>query len=121
MKIKEQTGMQGDTQWYSIAVIPNNAKKVNKQFIAASEISGNVHALCGKYDMYEIPEGHIMDVKEDCILNHTAQELVGKVWNNPEVLPKRDHRHSVIKKGLYYVGIQQRFDPMSAMKQRVID
>ncbi len=51
--ILEQTGHQGDTQWYLIDKLPSGAKKTSKQFIAASEQTGNVHALSGNYDMYE--------------------------------------------------------------------
>lgn len=122
MKITKQIGHQGDTQWFSIDSIPSNAKKVEKQFIAASERSGSFHALFGNYDMYENENGFIVDVKEDCILNHSLKEhLAGKSLNDLVELPKKDHRHSIIKKGKYFVGIQQRFDPMSAMKKRVID
>jgi hypothetical protein len=122
MKITKQIGHQGDTQWFSIDKIPSNAKKVEKQFIAASERSGSFHALFGNYDMYENENGFIVDVKEDCILNHSLKEhLVGKSLNDLVELPKKDHRHSIVKKGKYFVGIQQRFDPMSAMKKRVID
>lgn len=122
MKIKEQVEHQGDTQWFSVDAVPSNAKKVEKQFIAASERSGSFHALFGKYDMYEVDNGFVMDVKEDCILNHSLQQhLAGKSMNDLVELPKKDHRHSIVKKGLYYVGIQQRFDPMTAMKKKVID
>ncbi len=36
MKILKQIGHQGDVQFYSIDKIPNESKKVNKKFIAAS-------------------------------------------------------------------------------------
>ena len=122
MEIKQQIGHQGDTQWFSVDSIPLNAKKIEKQFIAASERSGSFHALFGDYDMYENENGFIVDVKEDCVLNHSLKEhLIGKSLNDLVELPKKDHRHSIVKKGKYFVGIQQKFDPMSAMKKRVID
>jgi len=123
MKIINQIGHQGDTQWYSINEIPKNAKLVNKQFIASSEKTGNVHALSGDYDMYEYEDGFVIDVKEkNVILNHTAiTELNNKTWNEPQVLPERDHRHSVIKKGLYFVGIQRKFNPLSKMMEKIKD
>jgi len=124
MKNLKQFGHQGDTQWYSITEIPQNATKVKKQFIAASEQSGSFHALFGNYDMYQVDDGFVIDAKEDCILNHSLeQELLknGISLNEAEVLPKKDHRHSIIKKGKYIVGIQNRFDPLEAIKQRVID
>ena len=122
MNIKEQLGHQGDTQWFSIDCVPTNAKKVEKQFIAASERSGSFHALFGDYNQYEVDGGFVLDVKQDCVLNHSLkQHLNGISMDDVKVLPKKDHRHSTISKGLYFVGIQQRFDPLSAMKQRVID
>jgi hypothetical protein len=122
MKILNQIGMQGDTQWYSISEIPSNAKKIEKQFIAASERTGSFHALFGNYDMYETDGGFLVDVKEECVLNHSLKEhLTGNSMSKSVTLPKKDHRHSVIKKGKYFVGIQQRFDPMKAIKKRVID
>jgi len=45
MKILKSTGHQGDTQWFSIDKIPESAKKVEKQFIAASERSGSLGLL----------------------------------------------------------------------------
>lgn len=122
MNILKQIGHQGDTQWFKIDKIPANAKKTDKQFIAESERSGSFHALFGDYDMYELENGFVMDVHEDCILNHSLREhLSGKSLNDLVELPKKDHRASTIVKGKYFVGIQQRFDPLSAMKQRVID
>lgn len=122
MKILEQTGHQGDTQWYLIDSIPENAKKLNKQFIAASEKTGNVHALSGDYDMYELDDGFVIDVREDCILNHTDKNLLNeKTWSKPVELSPRDHRSSTIKKGIYYVGIQRRFNPLSKMMEMVKD
>jgi hypothetical protein len=121
-KVLEQVGHQGDTQWYSIDKIPKDAKKVEKQFIAASERSGSFHALSGNYDQYEVDGGFVIDVKEDCVLNHSLKEhLKENSLNDNKILPKKDHRHSDIKKGLYYVGIQNKFDPLSAQKGKVKD
>jgi hypothetical protein len=73
----KQVGHQGDTQWFKINQLPKNAKKVEKQFIAASERSGSFHALFGDYDMYEVEGGFAIDVKEDCVLNHSLEaELI---------------------------------------------
>jgi hypothetical protein len=122
MKVIDQIGHQGDTQWYSIDEIPLNSKKIEKQFIAASERSGSFHALFGNYDMYELEDGFAIDVKEECILNHSLKEhLKNTSMNNVVTLPKKDHRHSVIKKGKYYVGIQRKFDPMEGYAKRVVD
>lgn len=111
-----------DTQWYNINEIPKDAKKLKKQFIASSEKSGNVHALSGNYDMYEYEDGFVIEAHEDCMLNHTGENLLNeKTWNKPVELQPRDHRSSIIKKGLYFVGIQRRFNPLSKMMERVKD
>ena len=122
MKILKQIGHQGDVQFYSIDKIPNESKKVNKQFIAASERSGSFHALFGNYDMYEDENGFLLDVKEESVLNHSLKEhLKNTSMDNAITLPKKEHWYSIIKKGKYFVGIQQKFDPMSGYKKRVID
>lgn len=122
MKFTGKQQHQGDTQWFEINEIPKNAKKVEKQFIAASERSGSFHALFGDYDMYEVEDGFVIDAKEDCVINHSLkQHLEGKSFNDAKILPKKDHRHSILPKGIHYVGIQQRFDPLEGIKKRVKD
>jgi hypothetical protein len=124
MKFKNCLGHQGDTQWYKIDEIPANAKKVQKRFLAQSERTGSMHALFGDYDLYELEDGFVIDAKEECILNHSLQQellKMGVSLDKPDVLPPKDHRHSVIPQGMYFVGIQNRFDPMENLKQRVKD
>lgn len=116
--------MQGDTQWFEMTSIPTDAKKIEKQFIAASERSGSFHALFGNYDMYELEDGFVVDAKEDCILNHSLQEILKSCdvsLDEAKVLPKKDHRHSILPKGIHFVGIQQKFDPLAGIKKKVID
>jgi len=124
MKFTGKCQMQGDTQWFEIDSVPSTAKKIHKQFVAASERSGSFHALFGEYDMYEMEDGYVIDAKEDCIINHSLESLLKgtKVsLNKPIVLEKKDHRHSILPKGIHFVGIQQRFDPLEGLKKRVID
>lgn len=124
MEVKDQFAHQGDTMFFVIGMIPKDAKKVEKQYIAASERSGSFHALFGDYDMYEVKDGFVIDAKEECILNHSLEaELKGSgiSMNEAKVLAKKDHRHTVLPKGIYAVGIQQRFDPLENIKKRVID
>ncbi len=116
--------MQGDTEWFEITSVPSNAKKIEKQFVAASERSGSFHALFGKYDMYEVEDGFVIDAKEDCIINHSLKEVLegsGVSLDEAKVLTKKDHRHSTLPKGNHFVGIQNRFDPLAGIKKRVID
>ena len=124
MKILQQVGHQGDTQWYTIDKIPDEAKKINPKFIAESERSGSFHALFGDYDMYEVEDGFIIDAKKECILNHSLKSELDKINNDFSVtieLSKKDHRPSIIKRGLYIVGIQNRFDPMENIKKKSTD
>lgn len=120
----KQVGHQGDTQWFKIDQIPQNAKKIEKRFIAASERSGSFHALFGNYDMYETDSGFVLDVKEESVLNHSLEAELKKAgisMSKAGILPKKDHRHSVIKPGIYRVGIQNRFDPLEAFRTEVED
>lgn len=126
MKLK-QLGHQGDTQWFKLeSGIPKSAKKVDKRFIAESERTGSRHALLGNYEMYEVEgvDGFVIDVKDECVLNHCLKSELDAINNNlddAKILPKKDHRHSVIAPGQYVVGIQNRFDPLENTKKRVID
>ncbi|HEY4756090.1 MAG TPA: hypothetical protein VIH28_08555 [Ignavibacteriaceae bacterium] len=124
MKFTGKNYHQGDSQFFNLSELPNGLKKIEKQYIAASERSSSFHALFGNYDMYEAEGGFILDVKEECILNHSLESVLkgtGVSLSEAKVLPKKDHRHSVIEKGIYFVGIQQRFDPLENIKKRVID
>jgi hypothetical protein len=124
MQFTGNNAMQGDTQWFGLKELPANLKKIEKQFIAHSERSGSVHALFGNYEMYEAENGFVIDCKEKCILNHTLLETLkvsGVTLEEVKVLPKKDHRHTEFEKGYYFVGIQNRFDPLEGIKKRVID
>ena len=113
---------QGDVEMFKLLELPLNLKKIEKQFVAASEKSGSFHALFGDYDMYEVSDGFVVDVKNDCILNHSLRQFIeGISMDEVKVLPKKDHRHSEVKKGVYFVGIQNRFDPLAGKKVKVRD
>jgi hypothetical protein len=123
MKFKNNNFHQGDCQFLN-EELPTNAKKIEKRFIAASERSGSFHALFGNYDMYEVDNGNVIDCKEECILNHSLKSLLegtGVSLDEAKIIEKKDHRHTVISKGIYFVGIQNRFDPLSARKEKVKD
>lgn len=124
MKFTGKAQHQGDSEWFEITSIPSNAKKIEKQFVAASEKSGSFHALFGNYDMYEVEDGFVVDAKEDCIINHSLETVLkgtGVSLSEAKVLPKKDHRHSILPKGIHFVGIQQRFDPLAGKKEKVRD
>ena len=120
--INKQSFHQGDTEWFEIKSLPKDAVKIEKQFIAASERSGSFHALFGDYDMYQVSDGFVIDVKKKCILNHSLKQYLDMTgMDTKTVLPKKDHRHSTVRKGMYFVGIQRRFDPLLNLMKRVVD
>jgi len=122
MEILSQFGHQGDTQWYCIDVIPEDAKKIEKVAIAQSTYSAGSHILCGDYDMYEYEGGFCFDVKNDCILNHTFNSNIGpKTLDTAISLPVKDHNGTIIPTDKYYVGIKRRYNPMDKKWQNVID
>lgn len=111
-----------DTQFFACEVNLKKLKKVNKQFLAKSEKSGSMHALFGDYDMYEVENGFIIDAKEELILNHSLQrDLKDISFDTKTITPKKDHRHSIIPKGIYFTSIQERIDPMSGLRKKVTD
>jgi len=125
LKFKNLSFHQGDVQFFGIEELPKSIKKVTKQYIAASERSGSFHALFGNYDIYEFEDGgFVIEAHDECILNHSLQsELqgLGITMDKPVVTTKKDHRHTVVPPGKYYVDIQTRFDPLENVKKRVID
>ncbi len=123
MNIIKQHGHQGDTQWFEIDAVPADAKSVQKQFIAASERSGSFHALFGDYNQYDVDGGVIIETKGECVLNHSLKEYLGtSSMDEAKILPKKDHRHSIIPGGkAFFVGIHRKADPLSASFKRVID
>lgn len=124
MKFTGNAQHQGDTQWFEITSIPENAKKIEKQFIAASERSGSFHALFGDYTLYSIDNGFIVDAKQDCVINHSLKSTLEQnnvSLNEAKILEKKDHRHSILSKGIYFVGIQNKFDPLKGIKEKVTD
>lgn len=113
---------QGDTQWFELSELPSGIKKVEKQFVATSERSGSFHALFGNYDMYQLEDGFVVDIKDTSILNHSLKHFIeGISMDEVKILPKKDHRHTELKPGIYYVGIQNRFDPLAGKKVKVKD
>jgi hypothetical protein len=72
--------------------------------------------------MYTYEDGFVIDVKEDAILNHTASnELNPETWIKPKSLPSKDHKPSIIQRGLYFVGIQRKFNPLKKFMEKVKD
>jgi hypothetical protein len=122
---KEFQSHQGDVQVFSISSLPSNAKKIAKTFIAKSEKSGHAHAMCGDYELYELPDnkGHVMVVGSDgCTLNHTAyKNLTPEYWDKNVALKVADHKPSSFKNGIYYIGIQKRKKHFSRVWEKVID
>ena len=125
----EQTGHQGDTQFFRIVEgkVPKSAvRSSHKKYIAESEQSGSRHAVCGNYDFYDVEvDGQmamVLDVKEQCVINHCLKEhLTEFSLDRPEVLPKKDHDPSPLPTGVYLVGIHERFDPLEGFRKKVQD
>jgi hypothetical protein len=125
LKFKNEGFHQGDVQFFTLLDLPKGIKKIEKKFIAASEKSGSFHALFGNYDIYEFEDGGlVIDAHEECILNHSLQsELkgLGVTLDKAMITLKKDHRHTVVPAGKYFVGIQTRFDPLANAKKNVAD
>lgn len=115
---------QGDVQIFSCASIPDDAKKIAKTFIAKSEKSGHAHALCGDYELYELPTGgHVIKVGSDgATLNHTGyQNLTADYWDKNKIMPVADHKPTVLGIGTYFIGVQKRKKHFSKIWEKVKD
>lgn len=122
---KKFAAHQGDVQILSINSVPKSAKKISKTFIAKSEKSGHAHALCGDYELFELPEGegHVIRVGTDgCTLNHTGYHtLTEEYWDKNQVMPIADHKPTALKPGVYFIGIQKRKKHFSKVWEKVRD
>jgi len=116
-------GHQGDVQLLSIDSVPSDAKRIAKTFIAKSEKSGHAHAMCGDYELFELEQGFVIKVGHDgCTLNHTGyQNLTEEYWDKNQVMPVADHKPTILKEGVYFVGIQQRKKHFSKVWEKVRD
>lgn len=114
---------QGDVQITSMNEVPSEAKKIAKTFIAKSEKSGHAHALCGDYELFEVPGGHVIKVGSDgCTLNHTGyQNLTEEYWDKNKVMPIADHKPTLLDSGVYFIGIQKRKKHFSKVWEKVRD
>lgn len=116
---------QGDCQFFEIDSLPEGIVKKEKTFIAKSEKSGHAHALCGDYEMFEKEgvDGFFIKVGTDgATLNHTGyQNLTEKYWDKNEILPIADHKPTIFKQGIYFVGIQKRKKHFSKIWDKVQD
>jgi len=121
-EIINQFGFQGDVQVFSMKTLPEKLEEIEKTYIAESSTSGSFHALFGKYTQYRVKNGFVVDVKEECILNHSLKkELENTTMDVKKILKKKYHNHCVIPKGIYFLGIQQKFDPLKGLKEKVRD
>lgn len=118
-------GHQGDIQIFSIENVPSEAKQIAKTFVAKSEKSGHAHAMCGDYELYELPDqkGFIVKVGTDgCTLNHTGyQNLTPEYWDKNKVMPIADHKPTQLAAGTYFIGIQRRKKHFSKVWEKVVD
>jgi hypothetical protein len=115
---------QGDVQIHSIDALPSGLKKLEKTFFAKSEKTGHAHALCGDYELYEDDKGSrfIVVGHDGCTLNHTGYaNLTKEYWDTNKVLPIADHKPTILRQGVYHVGIQRRVNPFSAVWEKVLD
>jgi bifunctional N-acetylglucosamine-1-phosphate-uridyltransferase/glucosamine-1-phosphate-acetyltransferase GlmU-like protein len=115
---------QGDVQIHSLANLPEGVKKLEKTFFAKSEKTGHAHALCGDYELFETKSGSRIIVVGDkgATLNHTKMEnLTKEYWDTNEVLPIADHKPTILKQGIYHVGIQRRINPYKNVWEKVKD
>ena len=117
---------QGDVEIFSIDSLPSNVKTLPKTFFAKSEKSGHCHALCGDYKLMEtsdIPEAFLVEVGSDgATLNHTGlHNLTNEYWDKNQVTEIADHQPTVLEKGLYVIGIQQRKQHFKKQWERVQD
>lgn len=126
LKFTGNNAHQGDVQIFEVEQLPCNVTKIKKTFFAKSEKSGHAHALCGDYELYEIEgenDSYFIKVGTDgATLNHTGyHNLTPEYWDKNQVLPIADHKPTVLKRGVYFVGIQRKKKHFSKVFNKVLD
>ena len=126
VKFKGINSQHGDVQLFEIENLPDNCKKINNKFIAASERSGHCHIMCGEYDMFEKEgvDGFFIKVGQNgSTLNHgKISELTPEVMSKNDVMKIADHKPNFYKPNtILFIGIQKRKKHFSKVWTKVQD
>lgn len=116
----------GDVELFGLSELPKGLKKIEKRFIAASEKSGHVHALCGSYEMFEkegIDGTFVLVGTDGCTLNHSdIRSLRPQVMSKNEATQVADHKPNFYKAGeMLFIGIQRRKKHFGKIWEKVLD
>lgn len=122
---KETTikGHHGDVQFKMIKSLPDGAKKIENRPLAYGEVSGHVHILTGKVDLFEI-EGKTFAVvgSDGARLQHVMENnLTPECMTEVKELPVADHKSILLPPGTYEFGIQKQFNPFEKTFEQVMD
>jgi len=123
MKKQLLQGHQGDVQFKQVEKLPEGAKKVENKPIAYGEHSGHQHVLTGDVEMFEI-EGRLVAVVggDGARLQHIHEsKMTPAAWKKTEELEKADHFSHLLPEGVYEFYIQNAYNPLSKVFEKVID
>lgn len=124
--MKKTTGIRGhhgDVQFKMICELPQGAIKIGNKPLAYGEVSGHVHILTGKVDLFEI-EGKTFAVvgSDEARLQHVMENnFTPDCMTEVKELPIADHKSILLPPGTYEFGIQKQFNPFAKVFEKVQD
>lgn len=124
--MKEQTlkGHQGDVQFRTVTVIPQNAQKIKNQPLAYGEHSGHQHCLTGDVELFRAEDGTFFAAvgSDGATLQHVHESWFSeKDYVSVKELQKADHNPIHLPAGTYEFYIQNAYNPWEKIMQAVID
>lgn len=123
MKNKQIKFMQGDVIGFSIAKLPDNAKKINNKPVALGEHSGHQHVITGDVELYEDETRTLAKIgKKGAILQHVHEnDFKNSDFISLVEIKQADHNPIPLKEGIYEIVIQNAYNPYRKIMEKVID
>lgn len=123
MKKQLLQGHQGDVQFKQVEKLPTGAKKVSNRPIAYGEHSGHQHVLTGDVEMFEI-DGKLVAVVggDGARLQHIHEsKMTTTAWAQTKELEMADHHSHLLPEGIFEFYIQNAYNPLAKVMEKVID
>ena len=120
----KHNGHNGDVQFFSIDILPEQANRVNNQPIALGETHNHAHIATGDCKLYN--DGEFFYVKTGVgksFVQHTFESLLTQeTYQKKEAVEIADHLpKELLPNTIYKVGIHKKYDPFQKIWEKVTD
>lgn len=120
---KQITGHQGDVQFRTVKSIPKEAKSISFKPLALGEHSGHQHILTGDVQLFEVDntifaqigkgKGRLQHIHE----SNFKDSMLGSI----KEIEKADHDSILLEEGCYEFWIQNQYNPLGKVFEKVVD